>query len=234
LRPLESTRPPAVWRARNVRIIELSTRIEAAAGLFTLAGPQEDAPSHEPVKPSDVALLLFTSGTTARPKLVPLTHANICASAYGYIAAHSLSETDRCLNVLPLFHGHGLIATLLASLAAGSSVVCTPGCEANNFFAWLTAFRPTWYSAVPPMHQAILSEAHRARKRVSNAGLRFVRSASAPLPPRIFTELEQTFATPVIELYGMTESASAAIACNPLPPRGFGRPARGSGRRDHG
>src|SRR5262249_14245084 len=138
---------------------------------------------------------------------------------YGYVAALALSEADRCLNILPLFHGHGLIATMLASLVAGSSFVCTPGCEVNNFFAWLTSFRPTWYSAVPPMHQAILSHAQRRRQRMADGRLRFIRSASAPLPPRVFKELEQTFATPVIELYGMTESASAAIACNPLPPR---------------
>jgi acyl-CoA synthetase (AMP-forming)/AMP-acid ligase II len=208
-----------VARAREVRVFELSTRVDAEAGLFTLAGQQRDAPSHGVAKPGDVALLLFTSGTTARPKLVPLTHSNICTSAYVYIAAHALSEADRCLNVLPLFHGHGLIATVIASLAAGSSVVCTPGCEVNNFFEWLSAFRPTWYSAVPPMHQAILSQNQHGRDRMAGCGLRFVRSASAPLPPRIFTELERTFATPVIELYGMTESASAAIACNPLPPR---------------
>jgi acyl-CoA synthetase (AMP-forming)/AMP-acid ligase II len=208
-----------VARARNICVIELSAKLDEEAGLFTLAGLREDAPTQESVDPGDVALLLFTSGTTARPKLVPLTHANICASAYGYITALALGESDRCLNILPLFHGHGLIATVLASLAAGSSIVCTPGCEVDNFFAWLTTFRPTWYSAVPPMHQAILSAAQRTRERLSECGLRFVRSASAPLPPRVFGELEQTFATPVIELYGMTESASAAIACNPLPPR---------------
>ena len=121
--------------------------------------------------------------------------------------------------MLPLFHGHGLIATVLASLAAGASVVCTPGCDVNSFFAWLTAFQPTWYSAVPTMHQAILAQARHNRERVADCRLRFVRSASAPLPPRIFAELERTFETPVIECYGMTEIASSPIACNPLPPR---------------
>ena len=168
--------------------------------------------------PGDVALLLLTSGTTSRPKIVPLTHANICASAYSSVAALALSRADRCLNVLPLFHGHGLIATVMASLAAGASVVCTPGCDVNSFFAWLTAFQPTWYSAVPTMHQAILAQARHNRERVVNSRLRLVRSASAPLPPRLFAELERTFETPVIEFYGMTESTSSPIACNPLPP----------------
>ena len=113
--------------SRGVRVIELSTAFDAEAGLFTLTGDQGGAPSDEPVSPGDVALLLLTSGTTSRPKIVPLTHANICASAYALGAALALRETDRCLNVLPLFHGHGLIATVMASLAAGASVVCTPG-----------------------------------------------------------------------------------------------------------
>ena len=209
-----------MWRSsRGIRVIELSTALDAEAGLFTLTGDQRSAPSDEPVSPGDVALLLPTSGTTSRPKIVPLTHANICASAYSSGAALALTETDRCLNVLPLFHGHGLNATVLASLAAGASVVCTPGLDVNSFFAWLTAFQPTWYSAVPTMHQAILAQARHNRERVADSRLRFVRSSSAPLPPRVFAELERTFETRVIECYGMTETTSAPIACNPLPPR---------------
>ena len=206
-------------RSQGVRVFELSTAFDTAAGLFTLTGDPGRAPSHGTVKPGDLALLLPTSGTTSRPKIVPLTHANICTSAYSTGAALALSETDRCLNVLPLFHGHGLNATILASLASGASVVCTPGCDVNSFFAWLISFRPTWYSAVPTMHQAILAQAQQNRERVAECRLRFVRSSSAPLPPRIFRELERTFETSVIEWYGMTETASAPIACNPLPPR---------------
>ena len=205
--------------AHGVRVVEISTSSDAEAGLFTLTGDASAAPSQESLSPNDVALLLFTSGTTSRPKIVPLTHSNICTSAYWSGAAVALRETDRCLNVLPLFHGHGLIATVLASLAAGASIVCTPGCDVNSFFAWLSAFRPTWYSAVPTMHQAILGHARHNREHLADCRLRFIRSASAPLPPSILTELEQTFQTSVIEFYGMTETASSPIACNPLPPR---------------
>src|SRR5579884_3191760 len=159
-----------------------------------------------------------TSRTTSRPKIVPLSHANICASAYTSVAALALGESDRCLNVLPLFHGHGLIATVFASLAAACCIVCTPGFDANQFFGWLSAFRPTWYSAVPTVHQAILARGRQGRDRLDDVRLRFVRSASAPLPPPVFAELERTFRTSVIEFYGMTETASAPIACNPLPP----------------
>jgi acyl-CoA synthetase (AMP-forming)/AMP-acid ligase II len=204
--------------SRGIGIVELSSAVDAAAGLFTLSGEQVDAPYYEPVSPDDVAVLLLTSGTTSRPKIVPQTHANICASAYSSVAAFALGETDRCINMLPLFHGHGLHNTLMASLAAGASVVCTPGCDINRFFGWLTAFQPTWYSAVPTIHQAILAEARRGRDRVASGRLRFVRSGSAPMPPQVLTELESTFGAPVIEYYAMTETTSAPIACNPFPP----------------
>jgi acyl-CoA synthetase (AMP-forming)/AMP-acid ligase II len=204
--------------SRGMRAVELSTAFDAEAGLFTLTGDQGGEPSREAVDSGDMALLQLTSGTTARPKIVPLTHANICRSANAWIAALGLTETDRCLNVMPLCYGHGLIATVLASLAAGGSVVCTPGCDVNRFFGWLTVFRPTWYSAAPTMHQAILAEARRHRKPAANHRLRFVRSGAAPLPPAVFAELERAFEAPVIQFCGITETAASPIACNPLPP----------------
>ena len=207
-----------VAQARGVPVFDLTPTGEAA-GLFTLAGTAAGKPSSDPVGPGTTALFLFTSGTTSRPKIVPLTHTNICTSAFSAVAALKLSEADRCLNVLPLFHGHGLIATVMTSLAAGGGVVCTPGCDVNRFFGWLREFAPTWYSAVPTMHQAILAQARLNPDQVAGIRLRLVRSASAPLPPRVFAELERTFGTSVIEFYGMTETASAPIACNPLPPR---------------
>jgi acyl-CoA synthetase (AMP-forming)/AMP-acid ligase II len=207
-----------VAQAHGVPVFDLSPTGEAA-GLFTLSGAAAGEPSSDPVGPGATALFLFTSGTTSRPKIVPLTHANICASAFSAVAALRLTEADRCLNVLPLFHGHGLIATVMTSLAGGGGVVCTPGCDVNRFFGWLRDFAPTWYSAVPTMHQAILAQARLNPEQVAGIRLRLVRSASAPLPPRVFAELEQTFGTSVIEFYGMTETASAPIACNPLPPR---------------
>ncbi len=204
--------------AGGISVIDLAAASGAEAGLFTLSTATPGAPSREPPGPGDIAVLLLTSGTTSRPKIVPLTHANICTSAYSAVAALALTEKDRCLNVLPLFHGHGLIATVLTSLAAGASVVCTGGIDVGKFFAWIKTFQPTWYSAVPTMHQAILARARQNPELVEGCRLRLVRSASAPLPPRVFAELERTFANVVIEFYGMTETASAPIACNPLPP----------------
>src|SRR5262249_31913110 len=216
--------------ARGVRVLELSTAPHAAAGVSMLSGGEGRGPSAERLGCGDIALLLFTSGTTSRPKIVPLTHVNVCASAHNSGAALALGAADRCLNVLPLFHGHGLIATVMASLAAGASVVCPSRCGVHRIFRWLTRVPPTWYSAVPTMHQALLAKARSEGVHAAACRLRLVRSASAPLPPRVFAELERLFDTCVIEFYGMTETASSPIACNPLPPAtrkagSVGRPA---------
>jgi acyl-CoA synthetase (AMP-forming)/AMP-acid ligase II/thioesterase domain-containing protein len=200
-------------RERGIAVLELH-RVGDEAGRFRLVG-SPGAPSGDgPGGPGDVALLLHTSGTTSRPKLVPLTHANLCISARNVAASLELANRDRCLNVMPLFHVHGLVGAVLASLHAGASVVCTPGLHAPSFFSWLEDLEPTWYTAVPTMHQAVLG---RARGDVAHGRLRFVRSSSAPLPLQVAEGLEAAFGAPAIEAYGMTEAAHQ-IASNPLPP----------------
>ena len=213
-----------IAKARNIPIIELIPETQTAAGAFLLrATEQTPVTSVEFAQPEDIALMLHTSGTTSRPKLVPLTHANVCASAQNIINTLALSENDRCLNVMPLFHIHGLIAAVLSSLFAGGSVVCASGFQTASFFQWLAAFRPTWYTAVPTMHQAILAHAENRindddhRHAVINTSLRFIRSSSASLPPQVMLALEDIFQSPVIEAYGMTEAAHQ-MTSNPLPP----------------
>ena len=149
--------------------------------------------------------------------MVPLSQGNLVASARNIVATLRLVPEDRCLNIMPLFHIHGLMAPVLASLAAGAEVVCSPGFDALRFFAWLAAARPTWYSAVPTMHQAILARAARNEEAVRESRLRFIRSSSASLPPQVMAELERVFDTPVIEAYAMTEAAHQ-MCSNPLPP----------------
>jgi acyl-CoA synthetase (AMP-forming)/AMP-acid ligase II len=129
-----------------------------------------------------------------------------------------LTAADRGLNVMPLFHIHGLIAAVLAPLSAGSSIFCTPGFNALKFFGWMEQARPTWYTAVPTMHQAILARARQNAAIIAAHPLRFIRSSSSSLPPQVIAELEKTFHSPVIEAYGMTEAAHQ-MASNPLPPR---------------
>jgi acyl-CoA synthetase (AMP-forming)/AMP-acid ligase II len=215
------TEARAAAAARDVPVVELAPEPDGAAGLFTLhpEQPMRGAPAHPGLaEAQDVALVLHTSGTTARPKIVPLRHINITASAQHIGRALALGPQDVCLNIMPLFHIHGLIAAVVSSLAAGGSVSCSPGFNAFRFFAWFAAARPTWYTAVPTMHQAILTLAGRNRAIIKAGRLRLIRSSSASLPPQVMTELEATFDAPVIESYGMTEAAHQ-MASNPLPPR---------------
>ena len=210
----------AVAAAHSIPILELSSD-GAEAGAFSLK-PQRNLAgrpaSAGPAAADDVALVLHTSGTTARPKIVPLTHRNITASAYHIGATLALTPEDCCLNIMPLFHIHGLIAAVLASLAAGGSVCCSPGFNALKFFQWFDSLRPSWYTAVPTMHQALLARAARSVAAIKSGRLRFVRSASASLPPPVMSELEDLVGVPVIESYGMTEAAHQ-MTSNPLPPK---------------
>ena len=214
----------AAAASRGIPVLELHVGSEARAGEFELA-PEESAETGSggepaaggPAEPDDVALILHTSGTTSRPKIVPLSHRNVCASAVNVQRTLRLTADDRCLNVMPLFHIHGLIAAVLAPLGVGGSIVCTPGFNALRFFGWLDEARPTFYTAVPTMHQAILTRAPRNRDVIERNPMRFIRSASAPLLRQVMAELEEAFGAPVVEAYAMTEAAHQ-MTSNPLPP----------------
>jgi acyl-CoA synthetase (AMP-forming)/AMP-acid ligase II len=204
--------------ALGIPVLELCFDEAAPAGTFELLG-DETGESGAPdwAEPDDVALVLHTSGTTSRPKIVPLAHRNVCASAANIRRTLALTSEDRCMNVMPLFHIHGLMAATLAPLGAGASIFCTPGFNALRFFTWLDEARPTYYTAVPTMHQAILARAERNHEAIARVDLRFIRSSSSSLPPQVMRELEAVFGAPVVEAYAMTE-ASHQVTCNPLPP----------------
>jgi acyl-CoA synthetase (AMP-forming)/AMP-acid ligase II/acyl carrier protein len=208
----------AVARARGVSIIELSPVLSAEAGRFTLTGKGRSHAAEDGfARPEDTALLLHTSGTTSLPRIVPLTQTNICAQARNNQVTLALTGDDRCLNIMPMFHSTGLVGVTLASLMSGASIVCAPGFYAPRFFEWVETFRPTWYTAVPSMHQAILTRAASNREIIEGCPLRFIRSSSSALSAQVLAELENAFKAVVIESYGMTESGM--ITCNPLPPR---------------
>jgi acyl-CoA synthetase (AMP-forming)/AMP-acid ligase II len=218
----EGEEGPAVEAARRhgARVLRAVSEPDGAAGRFRLVTEGAVAAPElrpEPAATDDVALVLHTSGTTSRPKIVPLLQRNLVASARHIGTTLGLSPEDRCLNIMPLFHIHGLIAAVLSSLAAGASVSCTPGFNALRFFAWLEEVKPTWYTAVPTMHQAILARAERNKAIIETTPLRLIRSSSASLPPQVMQVLEETFEAPVIESYGMTE-ATHQMTSNPLPP----------------
>jgi acyl-CoA synthetase (AMP-forming)/AMP-acid ligase II len=199
---------PAARRAARrcgMRVIEV-----AHPAAFTVLERETRGPTEHPARH---ALLLHTSGTTSRPKLVGLTAENLISSASAVAGTLQLSPLDRCLNVMPLFHIHGLVGVLLASVVAGASV------EVARYdpFAYrrrLGSADITWTSAVPSMYRAMLA---RPSDVAVGARLRLLRSSSAPLPPSVWRELEDAFACPVVNAYGMTE-ASHQMASNPLPP----------------
>jgi acyl-CoA synthetase (AMP-forming)/AMP-acid ligase II len=214
---------PAREVAKKLRIpiVELIADRSQGAGSFTLEAVDAlsgKAASPGPSQDDDEALVLHTSGTTSRPKIVPLLQRNLMATARHISGTLALTPSDICLNIMPLFHIHGLMAATLSSLHAGAAVHCTPGFNALKFFGWLDEVKPTWYTAVPTMHQAILSRAERNQEIAARSRLRFIRSSSSSLPPQVMAELEKVFRCPVIEAYGMTE-ASHQMASNPLPPR---------------
>ncbi|MEE9255407.1 MAG: acyl--CoA ligase [Pseudomonadales bacterium] len=214
---------PAIEVARERSLPVITMDVDAVtAGGFALLPPSDLARDRSVQTPAfardgDVALVLHTSGTTSRPKIVPLTHTNICASAANIRSTLKLTADDRCLNVMPLFHIHGLMAGIVASLSAGASVFCTPAFNALRFFAWLEAAAPSWYTAVATMHQAILSRARHNAEIIEKSSLRFIRSSSSSLPSQVMRALEETFDAPVIEAYAMTEAAHQ-MTSNPLPP----------------
>ena len=203
----------------GIAVLELTPHPEDGAGNFTLSGAAQGNPAANGglAQTGDIALILHTSGTTSRPKIVPLTHKNVCASARNISATLKLTREDRELHVMPLFHIHGLIAGVLAPMAVGSQIFCTPGFNALKFFAWMKECRPTWYTAVPTMHQTILARAAGNMDVIESNPLRFLRSSSSSMPTKVIEELEKVFNAPLIESYGMTE-ASHQMASNPLPP----------------
>ncbi len=203
----------------GIPIARLVAHPEQGAGSFDLEFPSAastgPAKKATPPSPDDIALVLHTSGTTSRPKIVPLAHRNIAASAANIRRTLALTASDRNLVIMPLFHIHGLIAALTAPLSAGGEVSCSPGFNALKFFGWLSEVRPTWYTGVPTMHQAILLRAANNPDAIAGHRLRFIRSSSSALPPTVIAELERVFGVPVVEAYGMTEAAHQ-MASNPL------------------
>ena len=166
-------------------------------------------------EPVDIALVLHTSGTTGRPKAVPLTHRNLTATMRNVKETYDLTAQDRTMLVMPLFHIHGLLAGLLASLLAGGSIIVPARFSASQFWGDFVTHTATWYTAVPTIHQILLKHPPPPSKPT----IRFIRSCSSPLPPKTYHELEKVFGAPVLEAYAMTEAAHQ-MCSNPLPHRG--------------
>jgi acyl-CoA synthetase (AMP-forming)/AMP-acid ligase II len=210
----EGSAPEARAAAPDATVVIDLRSTGGAVELIAPAGaPGGVARSSRP-GPDDQALVLHTSGTTSRPKIVPLRQRNLVSSARNIARSLELTERDRALAVMPLFHIHGIMASMLAPLSAGAAVIATTGFDAFKFHRWVAELAPTYYTAVPTMHQLVLARAGQP----APSSLRFVRSSSASLPGAVLDGLRDLFGVPVIEAYGMTE-ASHQMTCNPLPPR---------------
>jgi len=204
-----------VAKKLKIPICEIKIQKDSPPGLFDLF---EKSSEYSLPEENDEALVLHTSGTTSRPKIVPLTNKNIFSSAVNISKSLELSEIDHCLNIMPLFHIHGLIAILATSMKVGASVCASNGFNAIKFLELAKSEKITWYSGVPTMHQAILLRTEKNLELAKDLKLRFLRSSSASLPPAVFKKLNSIFKCPVIEAYGMTE-ATHQMTSNPLPPK---------------
>lgn len=184
--------------------------------------PAGHSGSLPPAMADDLALLLQSSGTTARPKIVPLTQANLLAGARSVAETLALTPADRALAAMPLFHIHGIVATLLAPLLAGGSVICCRERAVAELVSQLTSLRPTWFSAAPTLLMALLEEVERTGVMPPSHHLRFLRSVTMPLASAARERLEAVFRVPVLEVYGMTE-ASSQVCSTRLPEAGIER-----------
>jgi acyl-CoA synthetase (AMP-forming)/AMP-acid ligase II len=211
--------PHSAWDVARQLEIPLWQAARNSDGVVRLDGPglkPSAGAVPEPPRPDDVALFLHTSGTTSRPKGVPLRHSNLVASASNIASHYGLTPEDTSLVVMPLFHVHGLIGATLSTFRSGGTVVVPARFSASAFWPAARAHRATWYSAVPTIHQVLLGRAD-ADDAPLNSGLRFIRSCSSALAPAMLGRLEGRFNAPVLEAYGMTEAAHQ-MTSNPLPP----------------
>lgn len=202
-------------RAAAERGIPVLTSDVVAPGrvVITPSATTRKAPAPSP---DDIALILHTSGSTGRPKRVPLRHRNLAVSAQNIVDTYHLGATDVALVAMPLFHVHGLMASTMATLLSGGTIIVPPKFNPLSFWRTVRERGATWYSAVPTIHSLLLSRAGTERPDGAQ-NLRFIRSCSAPLSPEMMHRMEAVFGVPVLEAYGMTE-ASHQMSSNPLPP----------------
>ncbi|MCV7199221.1 FadD7 family fatty acid--CoA ligase [Mycobacterium angelicum] len=205
-----------------------SVSLDAGAGL------KAEVTAPEGLHPDD-AMIMFTGGTTGLPKMVPWTHGNLAASVRAIVAGYRLGPRDATVAVMPLYHGHGLVAALLSSLASGGEVLLPARgrFSAHTFWDDIEAVGATWYTAVPTIHQILLERAAAESSAGKKAALRFIRSCSAPLTPETAQALQAEFSAPVLCAFGMTESTHQVCSTgldqdeNPAESTGLVGPSTG-------
>ncbi len=198
----------------GVRVVDVHVQDGETAGLAVDGRPVEREEPFDPGGADDIALLLHTSGTTSRPKQVPLLQRNLVASARTIAAHYRLERDDVSYVAMPLFHIHGLVASVLGAFAGGGSAIVPRRFSPRRFWRQARDHRVTWLSAGPTLHQMILDK---QAAETAPASLRFARSCSSAMPPALMQRIEDIYQAPLLEAYGMTE-ASHQMSSNPLPP----------------
>jgi acyl-CoA synthetase (AMP-forming)/AMP-acid ligase II/thioesterase domain-containing protein/acyl carrier protein len=208
----------AAARKIGLPVLEVEPAAGDTAGLIEIAA---GATAGTPVRPGpaqtdDLALVLATSGTTSHSKVVPISHRQLVTKVARHARAQKMTAADRCLNLMPLFHAHGLYTALGATLFSGASVVTLPEFSVESFFRLIATLAPTWYTGSYTFHHAIYAAAPNHADEVKKAQLRFLKTASGRLDTQIVEALEKLFHAPVIEVYSSTETSH--ICSTPLPP----------------
>ena len=204
----------AVWvaKSRNIPIIELIPVPDKAGNFELKPTVLRDKKEAEFATPSDISHVFLTAGTTSQPKTVPVLQRQDCFSQKRTCRIFNITNTDRCLHIVPYYHGMGIGPPLLSVLYAGGTVICTKEFIPSDFLSLLKKFRPTYYSAGPAHHQGILREIRKVpRDELKNNSLRFIRSDSAFLPPDVRQELEMLLGVPMIETFAMSETGLISV-----------------------
>ncbi len=213
------TEARAAARSLGVPALEFPSAPGLDAGI--VASSPTDTRSPRPFDgwsdPEDVAYVLFTSGSTAKPKRVALKHRNLMVAAAAISRCYRLSLDDRCLNLVPLFHGFGLVSGLLSSFWAGASVICGPALHAANFTSLVGEWQPTWFTGVPAMHRTMVDQLRSQGTILPPNRLRFTISRAGPLSSSLQADVEQVLRIPILQGYGATETSTLAT-CTALPP----------------
>jgi oxalate---CoA ligase len=203
-----------VWvaKSRNIPIIELIP-VPGKAGQFELKSSlSRNMQEPQFANSSDISHVFMTSGTTSKPKIVPISQKQYSFSQRRTCETLKITQSDRCLHIVPYYHGMGIGPPLLSVLFAGGTVICTKEFIPSDFPSLLKTFRPTFYSAGPALHQGILREIKKVPPHeLKNNSLRFIRSGSAALLPTVRQELEELLGVPIIEAYAMSEAGLVSI-----------------------
>jgi acyl-CoA synthetase (AMP-forming)/AMP-acid ligase II/thioesterase domain-containing protein/acyl carrier protein len=208
----------AAARKIGLPVLEVECVAGDIAGMIDIRSGPVAGPSARPgpAQPDDLALVLTTSGTTSYSKVVPVTHRQLVAKIARHAKAQKMTAADRCLSLMPLFHGHGLYTSLGSTLFSGGSVIALPEFSVEAFFRLIATLAPTWYTGSYTFHHAICAAAPDHADAIAASRLRFVKTGSGHLDPRIVEALETLFRAPVISTYASTETSY--ICGTPLPP----------------